>query len=67
MLFILTFTSQPSKVVDLVRKDCDKNISTQFWVICKNHVVEEEENICMLDHVQDNEIDPFIIHLYERW
>ena len=30
-----------------------------------NNVVKEEEKFCMLDHVLDNDIYPFIIHLSE--
>ena len=30
-----------------------------------NHVMKEEEKFRMLHHVFDNEIEPFIIHLFE--
>ena len=40
-LHLNIFTSQPSKIVDLVRKVCKENISTKKWVNYTGHVVKE--------------------------
>ena len=63
VLHFKLYTSQPSNVVDLNGIACDENISTQHLINYTNHVVKEKEQFPILDHVPDNQIESFIIHL----
>ena len=58
------YISQSLKLVDLIWKICE-NISAQLWINYTNNNAKEEETFRILDHVIDNEIEPFIIHLSE--
>ena len=51
------YTSQPSKVVDLIQKVWKENISTENWVKFTNHVIKEEGKFRVMNHILDNEIE----------
>ena len=43
MRHLNVYRSQPSKVVELIRKVCKENISTENWANYTNRIVKEQE------------------------
>ena len=56
------YTSQPAKVVGLLREVCEEKISVENCQNYVNRVVKIEEKYRVMDHIVDNEVEPFIIH-----
>lgn len=56
-------TSQPTKVVDLIRNVCDQKITKDNWGNFTGRAMEEKNKFREMDHILDNEIEPLVIHL----
>ena len=59
MRHLNVYTSKSSKVVDLIRK-----VRKEIYPLKIG--IKKEEKFRIMDHILDNETEPFIIHLSEN-
>ena len=57
------FTSQPAKVVELLRNVCNQKIFKEHWENYVGHVIKQEKEFWEMDFIIDSEIEPLVIHL----
>ena len=57
------FTSQPGKVVELIRNVCDQKITQEHWENYVRHVIKQEKEFREMDFITDNDIEPLVIHV----
>ena len=60
------YTSQPAKVIDLLRNVCDQQITKGHWENYVGHVTKQKKEFWEMDHIIDNKIGPLVIHLSDN-
>ena len=55
------YTTESSKVLDLIRKVCSTKILPKNWESFASHVLKKEEKFRKIDHIVDSEIETVII------
>ena len=60
------YTSQPGKVIDLLRNVCDQKTTKGHWENYVGHVIKQEKKFWEVDHIIDNEIEPLVIQLSDN-
>ena len=57
------YTSQPTKVLNLIREVCHSEITSEHWSNYVKHVINEENKFKVMDHILDNDTEPLIVHV----
>ena len=60
------YTSQPAKVIDILRNICDQKITKGCWENYVTRVIKQEKEFREMDHVIDNQHEPLLIQLSDN-